>query len=300
MRLCASQSEGGLNQNDDPTPKRFADRIPAPLALTADVVAVVTIATLGWQSAAIIISLAGVFLGLYYFVKNWSEGLTGRMTSIALVAVIAGAFVTGLTVANKVNDAAIAEVGPSVTTVVVTPTTTTQPNGTSLPTSVRTTTSSEPTDITTTTTEPAAKDKSVRLAALDTVAGDQVKIEPITLGGEHYLDPVRLDLHLCGDYKADYNLGGKYSTFSARIGLSDEYDDTDRPWIFALYDVGPDGNRALFKKEMRFGQVEQLSKIPVDGTIRLRLSIEWNKKNLTSCGFYNSYDAVWANAVLEP
>ena len=140
---------------------------------------------------------------------------------------------------------------------------------------------------------------AVSLAQLTPVTGNIVT-DPVSLGGTQYVDLVRQDPERCGKQEADFDLGKKYSYFTAKAGLSDEYNTMYGPWVFALYSVGSNGNQTLFKKIVKFGDVDTV-RVSVKGVLRLRLSIEWiDPGTLQTCSGLEDNSAVWANASLIP
>ena len=121
------------------------------------------------------------------------------------------------------------------------------------------------------------------------------------MGGEEYLDLVREDPEKCGKQELIYNIGKKYTRFTATTGLYDDYNERDAPsWVFAVYVNDGGGDRGLFKKIMKFGDVEPID-VSVKNAIRLKLVIEWiNPGYMITCSPLNSYAAVWANPILTP
>lgn len=141
----------------------------------------------------------------------------------------------------------------------------------------------------------------ISLKGLDPIDGsDPVSTQPVELNGITYLDLVRENEFVCGSVQVDYDLGKRFSTFTAIAGLSDTYSTPDVPWIFAVYSVEASGKRTLFEQIMKFGQVANIH-VSVSGVVRLRLSIEWiNPGHLVTCSAYSTYDSVWAMPELTP
>ncbi|GHJ43432.1 hypothetical protein Cs7R123_07740 [Catellatospora sp. TT07R-123] len=148
-------------------------------------------------------------------------------------------------------------------------------------------------------TESPIPSGPISLASLDPVRG-HADTQPAALGGVTYLDLVRLDPFKCNKQRVDYNLGKRYSRFTAKVGLYDDYSSTDVNWIMAVYSVEGNTERPLFKKIMKFGDISRID-VSVKGVLRLRLSVEWiDPGRLITCSPYNSYDGVWAEPTLIP
>lgn len=147
-------------------------------------------------------------------------------------------------------------------------------------------------------TESPSPEK-VSLASL-TPLYENATTEPASLGGKQYLDLVREDPEKCGKQELIYNIGKKYTKFTATTGLFDDYDESDGPWIFAVYANNGSGDQQLFKRIMKFGDVKPVD-VSVKNAIRLKLVIQWiDPGRLITCSPLNSYAAVWGNPALTP
>ncbi|ALV30754.1 hypothetical protein AS200_00555 [Streptomyces sp. CdTB01] len=114
------------------------------------------------------------------------------------------------------------------------------------------------------------------------------------------MDLVREDPEKCGKQELIYNIGKKYTKFTATTGLYDDYDESDGPWIFAVYANDGSGDQQLFKRIMKFGDVKPIE-VSVKNAIRLKLVIQWiDPGRLITCSPLNSFAAVWANPTLTP
>lgn len=142
--------------------------------------------------------------------------------------------------------------------------------------------------------------EKISLASL-TPLNENVNLQPASLNGEEYLDLVREDPVKCGKEEMTYNIGKKYSKFTATAGLYDDYNERDAPsWIFAVYANDGSGDRELFKKIMKFGDVQPID-VSVKNATRLNLVIQWVDPGYSvTCSPLNSYPAVWAKPTLTP
>ncbi|MFI5888426.1 NPCBM/NEW2 domain-containing protein [Streptomyces sp. NPDC051554] len=149
------------------------------------------------------------------------------------------------------------------------------------------------------TTSESRQPEKISLASL-TPLYENANTEPTSLGGKEYLDLVREDPEKCGKQELIYNVGKKYTKFTATTGLYDDYDESDGPWIFAVYVNDGSGDRQLLKRIMKFGDVKPID-VSVKNAIRLKLVIQWiDPGRLITCSPLNSYAAVWANPTLSP
>ncbi|MFE0365696.1 NPCBM/NEW2 domain-containing protein [Streptomyces griseoaurantiacus] len=149
-------------------------------------------------------------------------------------------------------------------------------------------------------TESPQQPEKISLASL-TPLNENVNLQPASLNGEEYLDLVREDPVKCGKEEMTYNIGKKYSKFTATAGLYDDYNERDAPsWIFAVYANDGSGDRELFKKKMKFGDAQPIN-VPIKNAIRLNLVIQWVDPGYSvTCSPLNSYAAVWARPTLTP
>ena len=117
------------------------------------------------------------------------------------------------------------------------------------------------------------------------------------MDGVEYRQPVLIEL---SEYRraqvVEYDLGNRYTTFSATAGFADNFSDTVRPWRVTVGAVRNGEESLLFDQTMAFGATAPIS-VPVTDVLRLRITIEMAADSYGALGSNRSF--VIADAMLR-
>jgi hypothetical protein len=78
---------------------------------------------------------------------------------------------------------------------------------------------------------------------MNEVAGS-IETEETALGGVEYRNVVRLRLRVCADpEEVEFNIGKRYTRFTAKVGLHDAVEDPRNRWRFMVQATDEQGER---------------------------------------------------------
>jgi hypothetical protein len=118
-------------------------------------------------------------------------------------------------------------------------------------------------------TTDSASSRAVYLAEVDPVDRGQISFgnSPSSVNGQACPQPINISRNPGVRATLDYDLGRRYSSFSARVGLRDDSD----PESVQRFEVFADGEM-LFQADVAFGQLQQID-VSIAGKLRLQLAV---------------------------
>ena len=251
--------------------------VPQAAGVVADIAAVSALIAGGGKAVVLAASFGAVLLGTYVIWKRWG-GYVDRALVAGIVVAVAGSGVFGYSLAEpRSGPGLLSPASPGES-----PSTTPRANVplTIVPNQPTTTSPLSTTSQASTTSAPSVPG-TTWLVDLQSVAKDSnkkwttkvVQVKSIT-----YSKALISSGSWCSPIELDFVISGKYSRFTAMVGIADDSEETGPLNFFVLAD------QARVKAITEVGlAAPQAIDIPVAGVTRLTIGIESPPRSSTSC-----------------